>query len=340
MFCLSLDPIDCSVKNICHLAWLSRYRADFQFRLSCSNGTSFKELQPAGFNHCSHSSKSSFDSAPCSIFDGGVVCDQVSLKEVQRMFNRTSFLRLDSVKLVLKPNLVNKKSIPKDVFGKKQTANIWIEYPTEVNVNLSLSLKVDPNAFRSTKPFTEIFTINHIDCNVLDLEFFTGFDKLTNLTFQNIHDIQHCLPSLPPFSRLTSLNIKYCTGLNELNVLPSLKNGLKTVKFRGSIYDTHKTINDTTVGRIMDWLLLSSANTLQVLEIMYMNQVTRVPDKIASFKALRTLRLHDNSISVVKSGAFSFSVPVSLLNIQGNGIKEIEPGAFRGIHVIVICSYV
>jgi len=63
-----------------------------------------------------------------------------------------------------------------------------------------------------------------------------------------------------------------------------------------------------------------------------MNQVTRVPHKIASFKALRKVWLHHNRISTIKSGAFSFSVPVSLLNIKDNGIKEIEPGAFQGKH--------
>jgi len=131
---------------------------------------------------------------------------------------------------------------------------------------------------------------------------------------------------------LTSLDFQYCAGLNELNILPALKNGLKAVQFFGSINNIQETINDATAARIMDWLLLSSANTLQDLEIVFMNQVTRVPDKIASFKALRNLWLNGNSISVIKSGAFSFSVPVSFLSIPGNRMKVIEPGAFQGIH--------
>ena len=50
--CLVSDPIDCSAESICHLAWLRRYKVNDKFWLKCSNGTSFKDLQPAGFNHC------------------------------------------------------------------------------------------------------------------------------------------------------------------------------------------------------------------------------------------------------------------------------------------------
>ena len=62
----------------------------------------------------------------------------------------------------------------------------------------------------------------------------------------------------------------------------------------------------------------------------YMGKEIRVPNKIASFKALRKLWLYENKISVIKSGAFSFSVPVSLLNIIDNEITEIESDAFQG----------
>jgi len=172
-----------------------------------------------------------------------------------------------------------------------------------------------------------------INCNLLDLGFLSGFDKLTHLDFDNIYNIQHCFPSLPPLPRLTMLHIEFSTGLNELINFPTLINGLKDIRFLGGVdcNCTNKDINDETADRIVDWLLLSSSNTLQGMSISKMNQVTRVPHKIASFKALRSLQLFKNVISTIKSGAFSFSVPVSLLDIFGNGIKEIEPGAFQGI---------
>jgi len=200
-------------------------------------------------------------------------------------------------------------------------------------LNRSLSLQIDGNAFRSTKSYTPNFKINIIDCTLLDLGFLSGFEKLTKLVFSNIRNIQHCLPSLPPLPRLIELHFEHCSGMNEYYHFPALTNGLKKFRFanddRTKIL-SNKNINDETVDRIMDWLLLSSANTLEEITTTYINQGTRVPHKIASFKVLRKLWLHDNNISSIKTGAFSFSVPVSLLNIKGNAIKEIEPGAFQG----------
>jgi len=118
--------------------------------------------------------------------------------------------------------------------------------------------------------------------------------------------------------------------MNRLNIFPTLTNGLGIFRFFGDIHNKDKAYNDETVDRVMDWLLLSSSETLEEMKIAYMNQVTRVPLKIESFKALRRLWLYENSISTIKSGAFSFSVPVSELNIRGNGIRGIEPGAFQG----------
>jgi len=108
---------------------------------------------------------------------------------------------------------------------------------------------------------------------------------------------------------------------------------LKVVIFFGHLIDDiDKSYNDETVDRIVDWLILSSANTLEQMTIEYMNQVTRVPHKISSFKALTSISMYRNDISTIKSGAFSFSVPVSLLDLAFNGLKEIESGAFQGKH--------
>jgi len=92
-------------------------------------------------------------------------------------------------------------------------------------------------------------------------------------------------------------------------------------------------VNDETVDRIMNWLLMSSSNTLEYLTIIYMNQVTKVPSKIPSFKALQKLYLYYNNISTIEPGEFAFSAPVLKLSIFGNGIREIKPGAFQGKYI-------
>jgi len=275
----------------------------------------------------------SIDYLPCSLTNGNdVVCNEVPLKEVQTVFKQTPIPRLASVTLTLKPHIFNEKFIPENVFGTKQILDIWIEYSSEGN-----KLEVDANAFRSTKSYTVKFSINIIDCTYLDLGFLSGFDQLTQLNLFNINNIQHCLPSLSSLPRLTSLYIRHCSGMNEFYNFPALINGLKhfsILNYDGPTTEFHSNliINDETVDRIIDWLLLSSDNTLEEMEIANMNQVTFVPHKIASFKALRKVWIPRNNISTIKSGAFSFSVPVSLLGIHGNGIKEIEPGAFQGKH--------
>ncbi len=138
---------------------------------------------------------SSLDYTPCSDSNGEIVCDQVPLEEVQKAIMRNTLPRLASIKLILQPGIFTETIIPQDVFGEKQILRIGIEFPLVVVENRSLLLQVDDDAFRSTKGYTKIFRIGGVDCTQLDLSFLSGFDKLTEFTFSNIYNIQHCLPS-------------------------------------------------------------------------------------------------------------------------------------------------
>jgi len=243
------------------------------------------------------------------------------------MFIRTKFPDiLDSVALILQPYIFSETIIPEDVFGVNRMRRILLEYPYGTFINRSLSLQIDPNAFRSTKSYTKKFELRFIDCTLLDLSFLSGFDNLTELWFFHTDSIQHCLLSLPPLPKLARLEFFSCEGMNELHTFPSMINGLNKVLFDGE----NVTYNDETVDRILDWLLLSSSETLEEMKMAYMNQVTRVPHKIASFKSLKKLELHNNKITTIKSGDLSFSVSVTYLDLRSNGINEIEPDAFQG----------
>lgn len=197
----------------------------------------------------------SFDYTPCDHSDGDVVCNQVSLETVQRIFHRTSLPSLASVTITLQPYIFTETFIPKDIFGTKRIQNIKLQHPYGFFANRSISLQVDANAFQSTKNYTDKLTIEMIDCTLLDLAFLSGFDKLTKLNFVNTYNIQHCLPTLPPLPRLTFLEFDYCAWMNELIIFPTLKNGLKNVKFIGDVNNNHVEINDETVDRLMDWRL-------------------------------------------------------------------------------------
>ncbi len=222
-------------------------------------------------------------------------------------------------------------TIPMDILTNSITANLHVQYTYGSVPNGSLKLQVDPNAFQSTKNYTKYFQMDTIECGLLDLKFLSGFDRLTKLTFTNIYDIQHCLPSLPSLPSLTSLNISFCTGMNEIFGFPPLTNGLEEILFRGSEKDPDRSFNDETVDRVMDWIVSSSSETLEEMKLVMMKKVTQVPRHLASFKALERFWLHNNNISKIKSGELSFSSSaVSLINLAGNELEEIEPGAFQG----------
>ncbi len=138
------------------------------------------------------STYSLIDYTPCSYTLEDVECDQVPLEEVQKVFKRNYFTKLISVKLILQR--ISETFIPENVFETKQILDILIDYPNEVHpfTTRSLDLQVDADAFQSTKSYTNNFTIDNIDCTLLDLKFLTGFAKLTRLVFSNIHNIQHC----------------------------------------------------------------------------------------------------------------------------------------------------
>lgn len=51
---LFLDPIDCT-NDLCHLSWLIRDNPTLLiavYKGTCSNGTTFEQLNPDGFANC------------------------------------------------------------------------------------------------------------------------------------------------------------------------------------------------------------------------------------------------------------------------------------------------
>ncbi len=283
------------------------------------------------------------DFNPCiSYSDGKVYCIEIPIKKIKEVFSRNSFpKRLESVELILQPYTFDEGTIPENVFGSTKVFEILIEHS---NSCCDKKIEVNVNAFQSTKGYTNKLKISKLDCTLMDLSFLLGFGKLANLVFSYIDNIQDCFPGLPLLPRLTTLTFEFCSGIKEIQQFPTLKNGLKIIKFENyqppyepsNFVSDDKVLNDLTVERIMDWLLLSSTNTLEDITITDMRQVTRVPHQIPQFKVLRNLWLQKNAISTIKNETFSLHVPVGILDVYGNGIRKIEPGAFHGIHNIII----
>jgi len=278
----------------------------------------------------------SFDFRPCEYHKGAIVCDRVPIEEVQIIFLKTSPLLVDLIQLVLRP--VSDRFIPADIFGNKKTNALQIKFfgvPCDCDgvKKDSLNLKIAPNAFRFTQNLTSKLILGTLDCSELDFSFISGFTQITNLTLLDVGNIQLCLQRIAELPRtLTHLEISYPTGMNEILNLPNLTNGLTVAKFAGfPERDPTRKWDIETMEKVLDWVLLSSANTLKSLSFTRMNLMTEVPSQIIrSFADLCRVWLTKNNITTIKTGAFSFKVPVCVLDLVNNGITQIEPGAFQG----------
>jgi len=251
------------------------------------------------------------------------------MKNIREFFQRTDLVTdnlFHSIKLTL---LDEDELIPENILGNNKAKELAIQY----NDRSNQVIKVDVNAFQSTKYYTKTLQLKNMDSSQLDLGFLFGFNQLAELTFLNVHFINKSLPNLPLLPKLTSLELNTVKGLDDSTItFPTLStSGLKTFKFRFSGIHT-----DASVSRMLDWILLSSAKTLETLIIDSIG-ITEIPSQIPSFTALEYLDLGNNSISTFKKGVLRFFVPISELRLWKNRIKSIEPGAFQGIYFL--CTF-
>jgi len=253
-----------------------------------------------------------------------VTCVKVSILDIKAFFQRTDLIDNNPLRSINVTLLRGDEFIPADILGNKKTEKIIIQCDDDS------SLKIDANAFQSTKNYTITLALVNFDTNQLDLEFLSGFNQLTELIFYKVRHIEKSLPVLPLLPQLALLEFNNVTGLNDSKIsFPILSTGgLK--KF--ALLFSGENISDASVGRMMDWILLSSAKTLEKLQIVNVG-ITEIPTQIPSFTALEYLVLDKNSISSIKNGALSFSGPVKVLRLWENKINSIEPGAFQGIEL-------
>lgn len=269
-----------------------------------------------------------FDYRPCNYFKGDVVCDSISIEEIRRVFHQTIIPVLDSITLILRPSISG--FIPSNILSNKRTPELSIQF-NDGSQNSSINWQVDTEAFRYTKNYTKTFRVNFMDCAKLNFRFLAGFDKLNNLTFSNILNIHNCFPTLPPLLILSHLAFHNCTGIDELYNFPTLvTDRLKTVAFVCNESNIKEVWNDTTVNRVMNWLLISSAETLEEITFKNMKQLTKIPIQIQSFNALNKLNLNNNGISTVVGYSLSFFAPVLNVDLGNNQIKTIGKNAFNG----------
>jgi len=90
-------------------------------------------------------------------------------------------------------------------------------------------------------------------------------------------------------------------------------------------------MDDETANRFLNWVFPSSTKTLNYLDLAR-NQLTKIPNEVASFKELTYLNvyLNWNIRSIATSSLPTFSSPVDSLWFWDNNMTTLEVDCFRG----------
>lgn len=260
-----------------------------------------------------------------------IECKNISIWEIRTAFHNARNLGLftpATVELAPLAETYGKDpmiNIPKDVFGI---------HCVSLMVGLDCStyrLVVHPDAFRLSGKCTPWLVIDNCDLISTDFGFLTSFILLELLKLQNCHHVDRAIWSASTgpllLTNLTQLFITNSSGLNNWTQFPHFTRGLENVRL------AKNGIRIEAMNRILEWLWSFSTNSLETLWINY-NSLTRIPQSLSSFNALKFLRLESQEapgLGSIPAGALHLSSPsVKLLNLEDCGITNIEPGAIQG----------
>ena len=258
-----------------------------------------------------------------------ITCSDVPLVDIVGVFNRTTPADLNSFDLYMSQE--SSQDIPANLLNNHRVNSVIDLHCQSKNRNNLL--RVDPDAFRSSKNVTKSFALNFCDISQLEFNFLNGFDTLSTLnlfTVANIHlaDWAQSFPTLPSLNNLVIYN---STGMNDWTTFPRLSLGLV------NLFLSANQLSDDSMDRILNWTLeYSSSNTLMSLFVRK-NNLTRIPAQIPNFKSLMYLDMADqvSGIPSILSGSLNLaSLLVLTLDLDGNNISKVEPDAFNGNLVV------
>ncbi len=93
-------------------------------------------------------------------------------------------------------------------------------------------------------------------------------------------------------------------------------------------------MNDEGMSGLVDWLLSTSKNTLNTLDVSFPN-ITKTPPQLGSFQQLNVLNMFSNQADLTLSTGSIYSAGNASLSscyssITDSRIVSVEPGAFKG----------
>ncbi len=187
---------------------------------------------------------------------------------------------------------------------------------------------MDANAFQSTADLTSKIIMEHYDLGSMDFDFLNEFYQLDTLQFKMSINLDTMnWTSLPDLRALTKLFIEESSGLDQISLGPVLVRGLTDLVFNQT------KLSDEAANRILEWVLISSQDTLEKLNLDY-NDFTKIPDQIKSFKQLNSFTARGQTstggIDTVSQDSLSLQTGVSEIILENCNVKTIEPQAFKG----------
>ena len=225
----------------------------------------------------------------------------------------------------------NNVFIPEDVF-----AYHWVTEEIEIGHCSSCDgkrfLKIDPNAFRSSKNFTLSFLINDFDLKNLNFNFLENFIGLEYLGFHNCTNVH--LIDLPVLPNLFILSLNSCTGLNDWVFPTPIANHFQKITF------SNNAIDDEQIEQILNSFSAGpSEDNLISLDLSY-NALTKIPTSLKLFQSLEEIFLHHQE----KPGFgvllifLSLRAPLSMglhflnvLDLSSSHITRITSNTFLGM---------
>ena len=248
-------------------------------------------------------------------------CKNVSIFEIQRIFNSTKVADFDYILLEPAP-IPSKLFIPKDIFYNHRILDT-ISLFGSTYFPEKIILEIHPEAFRSCRKVTKKILIQSLDLQKLEFSFLTHFKELQDIQIVNSFNL--FVFNLPYLPKLISIKILNCTGLNYWNTFPHLKNGIEDLRLQ------YNMVNDKVLDVILNKIQTGpSKNTLNYLDL-HGNALTQIPHQLKAFCKLSKIflgRQQKPGFGVLKS-TISFSAPIELLDLSSCYIKSILPSVFQ-----------
>lgn len=261
--------------------------------------------------------------APCSCVSTTngieVSCIDVPLDDIIDVFYRTTPRDIYSVVVSASAAPADPVTLPQDLLSDKRVQNIYLMCPSN-----DVQLTISPDSFRYTRDTTTHFEIESCDITSLpDFGFLANFAVLKELAVLN--SIGVSLKGLPALPSLIDLTVSDCDGLEASAAdFPSL-----TPARVAKISLARCGLTDAGASTIMSKISVStSASSLLSVDLSG-NELTVVPSEVHALAKLQSLFLMNNKIVQTKVGDLSFVSSVSDVNLESNGITDMEGKTFE-----------